>query len=187
MSYEGHISKQIKSNSHHSKKSPRPKTLHSPDHSNRNYYNVLNKSAPSTHLYRIPVRIGNFTSRALIDMGAATSIISPNLLSKIFPSVIQPITNKSTITLSGFNGSSTESAGRFKVPLILRNNHHYLHDFYVVPNITDECILGLDFMHKYGVKFDGKTGSISYDSNGQTHNLIKVVAIKNQPIAESIA
>ena len=41
-------------------------------------------------------------------------------------------------------------------------------------------------MHKYGVKFDGKTGSISYDSNGQTHNLINVVAIKKQPIAESL-
>ena len=89
--------------------------------------------------------------------------------------------------MSGFNGSSTESAGRFKVPLILRNNHHFLHDFYVVPNITDECILGLDFMHKYGVKFDGKTGSISYDSNGKTHNLINVIAIKNQQVAESLS
>ena len=76
---------------------------------------------------------------------------------------MKPISNHKEITFAGFTGDTVPSYGTFKIPFIIQNKHYFEHDFHVVPNTTDECILCLDFMYKYGILFNGQTGSIFYN------------------------
>jgi len=162
------------------------KTLRSSDHVNRIYYNVPRTTIPTTQLYRIPIKIGKISTKALVDMGAAASIMSPILLHRIPTESIKPINNHKEITFAGFTGDTVPSYGTFKIPFIIQNKHYFEHDFHVVPNTTDECILGLDFMHKYGISFNGQTGSIFYDKDGITHKLINSISPINKTKNESI-
>ena len=154
-------SRQLTSSLNHQSKAL--KTLRSSDHVNRIYYNAPRTKIPTIQLYRIPIKIGKISTKALVDMGAAASIMSPTLLHRIPTESLKPISNHKEITFAGFTCDTVPSYGTFKIPFIIQNKHYFEHDFHVVPNTTDECILCLDFMYKYGILFNGQTSSIFYN------------------------
>ena len=142
----------------------------SSDHDSRHYYNIPRNGIQDTQLYRVPVRIGKHGTKALVDMAAEASVLAPHILNKLPTSSITNIPNNKNVVFAGFTGAPTTSSGKFQIPITIQKRHHFEHDFYVVPGTTYKCILGLYFMHKYGLLFDAKERSISYDRNGVKQN-----------------
>ena len=183
MSEKSVISKQklkIPTKVFNSKKSTRPKL----DHENEQFFAQPLPIIRSSQLYRLPVKIGKHDTKALVDTGAEISILSPKALTKIPPNSITKLLNNNGLILSDFTGIPSIPSGKFKIPITLSEKHNFSHDFYIVPDMIEECILGLDFMHKYGLKFDGQNGTISYDHDGVTCKLINSVTTNKSPYYE---
>jgi len=158
----------------------------SSDQDSRHYYNIPRNGKRDNQLYRVPVRIGKHETKALVDMAAEASVLAPHILNKLPTSSITNIPNSKSVVFAGFTGAPATSSGKFQIPITIQKRHHFEHDFYVVPNTTDECILGLDFMHKYGLLFDAKDRSISYDRDGVKHKLINSIQINQTASLPSI-
>ena len=105
-------------------------------------------------------------------------------LTKIPPTSKIKLPNNTGLLLSDFTGIPRIPTGKFKIPITLSKHHNFSHDFYIVPDMTEECILGIDFMHKYGLKFDGQNGTSSYDHDGVTCKLNNSVTKQKSPYYE---
>ena len=112
-------------------------------------------------LFRLMIQIGNVKMRALVDSGAVLSIISAHTFYKIDPICLKKLKNDD-IKFVGFAGQNMRAVGHYRATIKLENGHTFQHEFYVIPNITEECILGLDFIHNQGFILNGRKRTIMY-------------------------
>ena len=114
----------------------------------------------------IRVQIQHKSISALIDTGAIRSLISDkmarNLHLEILP--LQPGDNRRLVTA---NGSLMKVIGRTSVELKI-NGLTITYDFLILPNITQDLILGIDFLtdNKAKINFVDKTISFLDDWTG---------------------
>lgn len=94
------------------------------------------------------------TCQIIIDTGASRSIIRPDLLSSK-----TPITSK-FFTLKTANGQMIETLGEVKLHMCIGNCKFW--NTFIVARITDECIIGLDFLKKYNVTLDLQLNVMKY-------------------------
>ena len=113
--------------------------------------------------------------KALIDSGAATSIIAADVFHKFDPSIVKQIANEG-ISLRGFSGQLSKSLGRYMIKMRIDNNYMFEQGFYVVPFMQEQCILGLDFLYQQGFIVDGRNRRISFERNGKKISLIAQIA-----------
>ncbi len=88
-----------------------------------------------------------------IDTGSNVSIVSPNLLRRSKSTVKVQAVENSLRTVTGAT-APIQGKGQFQISL---GTHEVLHDFWIA-EITDDCILGLDFMVKHDCLVDLKDG-----------------------------
>jgi hypothetical protein len=63
--------------------------------------------------------------------------------------------------------------GAYKLNISLDNNAKIVEQiFFVVPQLSETCILGIDFITKNALILDGKTRRVTYKMKGKTFSLI---------------
>ena len=161
-------------------------------------YNVKKKTpfkklAPAKHvihqLYRIPIVIGNtITTRALLDTGATASILSAEFLSKIPESELK----HESLTKEKFKnacGTPIETMGAYDIDIRIHTNdtNTIRQTFHILPNLTEPCILGLDFITNHNIKLDSMTRRITYTNNETRYHVIgKLEGTNSTPPPTSI-
>ena len=67
---------------------------------------------------------------------------------------------------NSISGQELEIKGILELPLSLDVNENIIsNQFYVLPNITETCILGIDFLTRNSIIFNSKRKQLSYVVN----------------------
>ena len=127
----------------------------------------------SLSLLRLPLRLGNVSVKALIATGAEVSAVSDILFAFIKPSLIKP-SNRKNLELRSACNNNFNIYGRFSIPVEIKNVNSIVHDFYVITNLKEQCILGLDFIRRQGIIVNG------------SNNTIKITNMAQRPIIAGI-
>ncbi|CAG2196856.1 unnamed protein product [Mytilus edulis] len=111
----------------------------------------------------INVNIGSLSMHAMIDTGADISVANPSILSKLdsvgINVVVKPSDKKVIITA---NDEHVEIVGTINVDLKVGDESSDV-KFYLVPCLTPQLILGLDFLNHQGAVIDFNAQKISFD------------------------
>lgn len=114
----------------------------------------------------IEIRFGNCTANALVDTGAQVTAMRRDLYARLrelaTPMMVLPV--KSFKLKGAFSERSALIAAKTRIAFRC-NNHHYVHEFYLVDNLAFDVVLGLDFLTKYRVviHFDETRMRVSFE------------------------
>jgi hypothetical protein len=61
------------------------------------------------------------------------------------------------------SGQELRSLGKYEFPVTINKDHTFLHSFYVMNNLKENCILGIDFLSQNHVKINTKNKQLNYD------------------------
>ncbi len=61
------------------------------------------------------------------------------------------------------SGQELHSLGKYEFPVTIYKDHTFLHSFYVMNNLKENCILGIDFVSQNNVKINTKNKQLNYD------------------------
>lgn len=112
-------------------------------------------------LYRTTIYFDNWTTHALVDSGAAGSVISTRLFAKINPEGI--VESRSDRDLSEFTTASGEpltTFGCYEIPFKLKKMR-LRQAFHIMGNIEEACILGTDFLEDFKANINMETRLIT--------------------------
>jgi hypothetical protein len=89
--------------------------------------------------------------------------------SRLSKNVIKSKLDTQDEKLHSICGQSSEIAGIYELPISLEANAHSLNQqFYIIPKLTETCILGMDFITRKSVVLNGKTRKLSYMIDNKT-------------------
>ncbi|KZR95882.1 Uncharacterized protein APZ42_010091, partial [Daphnia magna] len=95
-------------------------------------------------LIRIPVRIFNKEIIALVDTGAAASLLSSKILDTLECNEnLKQVESANPPIFRTVSGQELKSIGKFEFSVIINDNQIFNHHFYVMNNLNGQCILGL--------------------------------------------
>lgn len=103
--------------------------------------------------------VNGFACRMIVDTGANVTIISPEIAKSINQSLIS-VTPSATLKTA--TGDSITVRGKMHVNIRF-SSKWYSHQVFVA-EILDQCILGVDFLRKYGFTVDMKNNEIYADT-----------------------
>lgn len=119
-------------------------------------------------LVRIPVEFHKQQTHALLDTGAAASFISAEKFATLNNNII---TNENVATqLNSFvsaTGKIMYPLGHYSIALKLSPECKLQHSFFVLPDLRENCILGIDFFKKHEIKLDIANKKLSLTVNGK--------------------
>ncbi len=125
----------------------------------------LKNKASSTHsfpqLIRIQLHIYGIPVQALIDTGAAATLLSADILFQIKNQNIKKFIKDETV-IRTVSGEQLYTYGKFEFPIVINSDHFFTHNFYVIDNLKEDCILGIDFLSMHNVKINTKTRRVDY-------------------------
>ena len=104
----------------------------------------------------LPVIVNGQNMKMLVDTGAAVTILSSKLINKLPVNMKPNITPCDTIKLQSANGNLISVDGTAEVILQLGKSHFPWKVF--VANITDDGLLGYDFLYNYDCAFEARRG-----------------------------
>lgn len=86
--------------------------------------------------------------------------------------------------MSFFNASGAvmPSKGLYDITITIKGCPPFVHSFYIVPNLTEKCILGLDFIYQHNLLVDGSKRIVTLVGDITSQNLIGKISCK--PIEE---
>jgi hypothetical protein len=127
--------------------------------------NLTQPNSPTLpQLIRIPILIFDIRTIGLIDTGAAASLVSSDILFKLRGKTIRSLKNdENTPIFKTVSGQELHSLGKYEFPITINKNHTFNHSFYVMNNLKENCILGIDFLSQNNVKINTKNKQINYD------------------------
>ena len=116
-----------------------------------------NKCKYSPHaLLHIPIRIDDVTTYALVDTGASVSAMSKYFFDRFRDHVMLNVVNNND-KLRSICGSSMDISGIYDLNVSLDNSLDTIAKrFYIVPALTESCILGIDFITSNAMVIDGQ-------------------------------
>ena len=124
-------------------------------------------------LFRIPAIVGRIKTLALLDTGSQASIISAYFLAQIPESELrheqaEPNTFRSAC------GMPMETTGTFEIDLTInrKDKNKIKQIFHAIPNLTEACILGIDFFINNKITIDSLTRQISYINGNNEFRII---------------
>ena len=124
---------------------------------------------PSYKLFHVEVSIDKVTTHALVDTGASVSAMSEYFFSRLSKDVVKNKLDTHDEKLHSICGQSLEITGIYELPISLDANIHSLkQQFYIIPKLTETCILGMDFITRNSVILNGKTRKLSYVIDNKT-------------------
>ncbi|XP_055878248.1 uncharacterized protein LOC129924905 [Biomphalaria glabrata] len=103
---------------------------------------------------KVQGKIGHGCCAFLLDTGASRSIIRPDYIGD------QEITEANSYTLKTASGELIPVLGQVKLNFEIQTQP-FCHEF-LIANVTDECILGLDFMQAFGLSLNMVNGTLQY-------------------------
>jgi hypothetical protein len=120
----------------------------------------------------VPVKIDNIFTYALIDTGASVSAVSEYFFNRLRKDVKQnKIINNDN--LRSICGDSMDILGVYNLNISLDDNIEMVEQkFFVVPQLSETCILGIDFITENALVLDGETRRVTYKMKGKTFSLI---------------
>jgi hypothetical protein len=129
---------------------------------------INNLSQPNStnlpQLIRIPILIFDIRTNGLIDTGAAASLVSSNILFKLKEKTVKSLKNEENAPIfKTVSGQALNSLGKYEFPVTINKEHTFLHTFYVINNLKENCILGIDFLSQKNVKINTKNRQLNYD------------------------
>ena len=127
--------------------------------------NLTQPNTPNLpQLIRIPILIFDIRTNGLIDTGAAASLISSDIFFQLKGRTIQSLKNdENTPIFKTVSGQELHSLGKYKFPVTINKDHTFEHSFYVMNNLKENCIFGIDFLSQNNVKINTKNKHINYD------------------------
>ena len=112
--------------------------------------------------------------------------MSANFLKKLPPTSLKRVISDKTELLRTVSGSTMEITGIYELPIrIYNHNRQIIQTFHIVPLLTEHCILGIDFISKNSVNFNGKTRKLTYKVDNNEYYVIGKLdraSIKNPPL-----
>ena len=129
---------------------------------------INNLSQPNStnlpQLIRIPILIFDVRTNGLIDTGAAASLVSSDILFKLREKTVKSLKNEENAPIfKTVSGQALNSLGKYEFPVTINKDHTFLHSFYVINNLKENCILGIDFLSQNNVKINTKNRQLNYD------------------------
>ena len=98
----------------------------------------------------------------MLDTGATASILSAELLSKIPESELkhESLTKEK---VKNACGTPIETMGAYDIDIRIHTNdtNTIRQTFHILPNLTEPCILGLDFITNHSIILDGMNHRIT--------------------------
>jgi hypothetical protein len=73
------------------------------------------------------------------------------------------------------SGQELRSLGKYEFPVTINKDHTFLHSFYVMNNLKENCILGIDFLSQNNVKINTKNKQLNYITQ-QPNRYLKLIA-----------
>jgi len=114
----------------------------------------------SDKLYHVNISFPNSSSHALVDCGSAVTLCSSRLFSRLSASYIiersHHIEQFRTAT-----GEILSSLGCYSIPFHI-NQIDFRYVFHIIPNLQEECILGIDFMRQNDIILDTARDLLSH-------------------------
>jgi hypothetical protein len=115
----------------------------------------INYKHKTYSLLRVPVVFYNISKFALIDTGACASFISDEYLASIpDEAVVKIMENTTKRIFRSASGESMRITGVYELKIKLSPKCEVNQIFYVLPNLEEECILGIDLMHTNEISLD---------------------------------
>jgi transposase InsO family protein len=139
-------------------------------------YLVENDDVP---LFRIPIYFKRRKYLALLDTGAGISLISSQILAELSPEVVGKRDTRA-VKIKNASGKDMPVLGNFYLNFRIKGMN-VKHLFIVTNEISEAVILGIDFITKYKVNFDGHKRQITYNIKGKSEKLIANIAVKLKP------
>ena len=100
--------------------------------------------------------LGNDPIDILVDSGAAVSVVTNDIL----PASVRTRIIREAPHTVGANGSALDVLGRLEIPITL-GQFCASHEFVVVRHLTVQCLLGMDFLNRYGAVIDCVKNTLS--------------------------
>ncbi len=126
----------------------------------------------SYKLFHVEISIDNVATQALVDTGASVSAISEYFFSRLSKNITKNKVESEDEKLHSICGKSMTIAGIYDLPIKLDANKDEIYlKFYVIPNLTETCVLGMDFITRNAVTYDGKTRKLTYTINNKTFTI----------------
>jgi transposase InsO family protein len=137
-------------------------------------------------LLRIPILIFDIQAKGLIDTGAAASLLSSEVLFRLRDKNIKKLlNNENPPVIRTVSGQVLRTFGKFEFPITINKDHSFLHYFYVMEALQEDCILGIDFLSTHNVKVNTKNREIHYDHAHNTQILQTDCPIYSLSIGEN--
>ena len=137
------------------------------------------------NLMRVPIKIGNINTLGLLDSGSQASILSlavfnslPNSYKKS-PVNREDLSKTDRLVFKTISGELMSSLGHYNIKFKTQTNptHTFTHQFFIIKNLSEGCILGADFMVKNQLALFTKNKVLGLMSQGIV-NILKINAIK---------
>ena len=118
---------------------------------------------PQYRLFHVPIRIDNVTTYALIDTGASVSAMSKYFFDRLTAQAKQDEVVNNRNNLHSICGASMTIAGIYDLRISIAHNDAEIQQrFFIVPQLTETCILGIDFITDNAMILNGETRRVSY-------------------------
>jgi hypothetical protein len=128
--------------------------------------------SPHARLH-IPIRIDDVTTYALVDTGASVSTLSKYFFDRLHDPVKLNVVNNND-KLRSICGSSIDIAGIYDFNVSLDNSSDATAQrFYIVPALTETCILGSNFITKNAMVIDGETRRVTCNINDKHFSFMR--------------
>ena len=106
----------------------------------------------TVNLLRIPINFKAIGTLALVDTGSVASLLAERIFLKISSDCVREKPVFQSFVSAG--GHPIESCGCFRIPVKLPG-FQTSQQFYVIKNLQEDCILGLDFLSQHKTSFSG--------------------------------
>ena len=107
----------------------------------------------------------------MIDTGTSVSAVSEYFFNRLRKEVKQNKVNNND-NLHSICGDSMDIVGVYKLNISLDDNAEIVEQkFVVVPQLSETCILGIDFITEIALVLDSETRRVTYKMKGKTVSL----------------
>ena len=129
-------------------------------------HEIKNENKLSSKKPYVALFLSGMPLKGLYDTGADVSCVDEKTFRKI------PVDKRPTIQtidrvyrFKGAGEKDLEVRGKFSLPLTL-GNKSIVHEFFVIKQLGEEVILGIDFMHKHRLNYDTHSKTFSWRREG---------------------
>jgi hypothetical protein len=136
--------------------------------------NTLPIISSIAELMRIPVHFSSLKTQALVDTGAAASFLAHRLLICIPYNEIKElhVSDPYMQLFRTVSGEVVQPIGRYELNIKLARRHTFTHQFYVISDLDEGCILGYDFLAAHEIVINPSDRSISYKHDNEQRTLV---------------